>query len=106
MHCSRFLGKIPNNADGAAFLRVARKMIREKNKKYNWEPYDSSWGHCTERKTTWRLLVKWRIGHNNPHAALYHIGGALAWKWRRNNTIKQEHAQYAGLYLYKYTLYR
>lgn len=106
-YCSTYLGKVTKDQDVEAFLRVARKMLSNHNKNFKWEDLEPGWSaYYKQKKTVWRLLVRWRLGYNNPHAHLYRAGGALAWTWRCNKVIRKEHAQYASLYLYKAELYK
>lgn len=77
-----------------------RALTREHNKEIPWTTVEDWRGRLYEKRLKWKIIVRYRLGRNNPDRHLYARGGIhYTWTGLR---IHREHAQYAAVYLYKY----
>lgn len=99
---SHFLGHFHDikSPDWDTKLAAMRALTREHNKDIPWISTEDYRGRSYEKRQKWKIVVRYRLGRNNPDRALYAQGGVHhRWSGMR---INREHAQYAGVYLYKF----
>ena len=99
---SHFLGHFHDikSPDWDTKLAAMRALTREHNKGIHWTTTENWRGQSYEKRQKWKIMVRYRLGRNNPDRALYHRGG-IHYRWS-GLRIHREHAQYAGVYLYKF----
>jgi hypothetical protein len=84
-----FVGVVNNDAEGAYRIKLAREKISEVNSQLR----------ANGSRTRCRLVVKGRLGKNNPNARHYRRGGKY---WHYSSIdIRSEHATRFDIYVYR-----
>ena len=89
MRSPAYVGTVPNDEEGMAKVQLARATVRKVN-------YANKLAGKAER---FRVVIRGRLGPNNPAAELYRRGGRL-WRWSAM-CYRPEHSVRFDVYVHR-----